>query len=565
MNNFGKQRYLNLVFLILAFIASSPATAVDKVEATPTPQSVAPTPLDFIILANAAYFREAGMLLNSIDGKFILKPSPSPQYSNLSLMTYAVHPRFCNQNAITDDLQRYYDRNDPELLQRMESKAIDQLSKLGFEVKSNPTDIIFFNKCNELMVARDVAFALHPRIDLDTLKPLIDQGQIIAVGEVSAAATLNEVKQDRQKALAERQEYEETQKQILSQLPGMNDYAIALVVNNKTQQRDTEAKPREICSISASGEMGSSLIGLRYLEQFNTGLQTMRKTTFDRVASNLDELYGFVQAGQCSVLVVTNTDAVTLTNVFQRDKFNFSVYKWLQKSDAIASYAESRGFESTEKMNLADSMVPGTSLTSAELERLAALGVKSVDDFNAESSRMIKSKYADKPTVGNLLAFLEDENTGKPLKQSATQVKTIRDQKELAEQRAAEQAERIRRAAFAKDYPYYAVLSCGLPNNEQFFYTININACFTDSNGVHTELTIVNAGVSRMYTVYSNIAQSGDEQRDGLHIDLKAHFSIKAQNSSDTLILTLKIFDRASNRMIFNQQAAQFGVVRASF
>ena len=557
MNNIGNQRYLSLVFLILAFIASSPATAVDKVEATPTPQSVTPTPADFIILLNAAQFREEGMLLNSIDGKLILKPSP--RYSNLSLKTYAVHDSFCNQNATPGDNQKYYDSQDPELFQRMESKAIDQLSKLGFKVNSDPAKNIVTGNCNGLMVdGYRPTFALHPRVDLARLKPFIDQGQIIAVGEVSAVATLNEVKQDRQKALAERQKYEETQKKILSQLPVMNDYAIALLLNNKTQQRDTEAKPREICTISASGEKGSSLIGLRYLEQFNTGLQTKRETTFDRVASNLNELYGFVQAGQCSVLVVTNTDAVTLTNVLQRDKFNFSVYWWLQKSDAIASYAKSRGFESTEKMNLADSMVPGTSLTPKALERLAALGVNSADNFNAESSRMIKSKYADKPTVDNLLAFLEDENTGKPLKQSATQVKTIRDQKALAEQRAAEQAEQIRRAAFAKDYPYYAVLSCGMPNH------INIYACFSGSHGVDTELTIVNAGASQMYKVY-NIAQSGKEQRDGLHIDLKAHFSINAQNSSDTLILTLKIFDRASNRMIFNQQAAQFDVVRASF
>ena len=47
-----------------------------------------------------------------------------------------------------------------------------------------------------------------------------------------------------------------------------------------------------------------------------------------------------------------------------------------------------------------------------------------------------------------------------------------------------------------------------------------------------------------------------------LEINLKTRFSIMAQNSSDNLVLTLKIVDNATGKTIYADSAAQYGVVR---
>jgi hypothetical protein len=64
-----------------------------------------------------------------------------------------------------------------------------------------------------------------------------------------------------------------------------------------------------------------------------------------------------------------------------------------------------------------------------------------------------------------------------------------------------------------------------------------------------------------MYKPY-NIGAAGSEEDDGLHIDLRQKFEIFAQNADETMILTVKIFDRKTDKVIFTNQAAKFGVVR---
>jgi hypothetical protein len=135
------------------------------------------------------------------------------------------------------------------------------------------------------------------------------------------------------------------------------------------------------------------------------------------------------------------------------------------------------------------------------------------------------------------------------------QVKAEREKKELADKKAQDAAEAAKRAAFAKEFPYYAVISCGMPDH------INIMICFSGTRGVGTELKVNNGGNSQMYKPY-NIGAAGSEEDDGLHIDLRQKFEIFAQNADETMILTVKIFDRKTDKVIFTNQAAKFGVVR---
>jgi hypothetical protein len=63
-----------------------------------------------------------------------------------------------------------------------------------------------------------------------------------------------------------------------------------------------------------------------------------------------------------------------------------------------------------------------------------------------------------------------------------------------------------------------------------------------------------------MYKAYT-LSSAGQERRDGFYIDLRKTFSIQAQNSHGTLILGLKVIDRVSGKVLFENQAAKFGVL----
>ena len=96
---------------------------------------------------------------------------------------------------------------------------------------------------------------------------------------------------------------------------------------------------------------------------------------------------------------------------------------------------------------------------------------------------------------------------------------------------------------------YEAVISCGMNGQN-----INVLACFKD-----TDLKITKDGSSVVYKIY-NLQSAGQTYQDGLHIDLPEHFSIKAQNSQDHLVLGVKITDK-NGKTVFEDQAGKWDVI----
>ena len=135
--------------------------------------------------------------------------------------------------------------------------------------------------------------------------------------------------------------------------------------------------------------------------------------------------------------------------------------------------------------------------------------------------------------------------------------------KEIADAQRKKDAEEaaIRRkeqaARYAKEHPYKAVISCGMNGNH-----LNIMACFVGAGryGADTQLEITNGSFYKLYPSH-NVNRAGRETREGLVIDLKSNFKIKAQNSADTLILDVKIYDRLTNKLLFNKSAAKYRAI----
>ncbi|MCI0557335.1 MAG: hypothetical protein MN733_02490 [Nitrososphaera sp.] len=103
---------------------------------------------------------------------------------------------------------------------------------------------------------------------------------------------------------------------------------------------------------------------------------------------------------------------------------------------------------------------------------------------------------------------------------------------------------------------YVAYLTCGMGDNH-----LNILGCFSNRSSGDTELELKNGDEYGLYKVY-NIRSLGQEtQQDGLIINLKAPFEIKAQNADDTLILGIKIVETNTGNVVFRKQVGTYGVI----
>jgi hypothetical protein len=102
---------------------------------------------------------------------------------------------------------------------------------------------------------------------------------------------------------------------------------------------------------------------------------------------------------------------------------------------------------------------------------------------------------------------------------------------------------------YANKFPYYAKITCSLHNRH---YGI-INCMGGHGRfGRDTDLKIKNNGAQRIFKLYE-LSGAGREMQDGFTIDLTEEFSISIQNSSDGMVLGLKIFDRMTNNVLFEE------------
>jgi hypothetical protein len=237
-----------------------------------------------------------------------------------------------------------------------------------------------------------------------------------------------------------------------------------------------------------------------------------------------------------------------------------SVGPTMETNFARQAYASKNGYQNWDEVVISVN-VEGSDATKESVNRLKALGINDIQSYQGAVSRMNTTNYSseNKPSLNLLSKFLRDEQEAKKKGTNILAVKVEREKKELAEKQAqdakADSERRARQEARAKEFPYKAVLTCGMPDH------INILACFAKSGyGVDTELTLINGNSTNLYKAY-NLSSVGVEERDGFHIDLRAGSLIRAQNAHKTLILGLKVYDRRTGKLLLGNQVAQYGVV----
>lgn len=232
----------------------------------------------------------------------------------------------------------------------------------------------------------------------------------------------------------------------------------------------------------------------------------------------------------------------------------------IDQSVARQLYASKHDFASWGDVQLAV-FVGGPDADNNVVRQLGEMGVKSVADYSELVKRMNGANYTSetKPNLALITTFLKDEQEAKSKNLGVLAVKAEREKKELAikqaEEAKAEKERQARREARIKEFPYEAVLTCGMPDH------INIVACFAKSGGVDTELVLKDGNSSSMYKAY-NLQSAGFEDGKGFHINLRRGASLVAQNAHKTLILGLKVYDAKTGKLLHGDQVAQFGVVR---
>jgi hypothetical protein len=136
---------------------------------------------------------------------------------------------------------------------------------------------------------------------------------------------------------------------------------------------------------------------------------------------------------------------------------------------------------------------------------------------------------------------------------------------EAAKEKKAEQdrikVEAAEKARIAKEFPYYAVISCGIGTGH-----MTITACFSGDYG---SLEIRNGndyGLYKIVQIANRMIPNAKEQRDGLVVDLRSNFEINARNGeSKNIILGVKIVQRNTGNVLFQKQVDNFGSVKVRY
>ena len=125
------------------------------------------------------------------------------------------------------------------------------------------------------------------------------------------------------------------------------------------------------------------------------------------------------------------------------------------------------------------------------------------------------------------------------------------------EQAKVKQAQADEDARINKEFPFYAVLTCSVGNSGG---NAIIQACFSGKYS-KTQIELTNGSEYGLYQNYE-FNRIGKDTNQGFVINLRENFAISVQNSSDSLILGLKIFNRKTKQQTFIKQVPQFGVIK---
>ena len=342
---------------------------------------------------------------------------------------------------------------------------------------------------------------------------------------------------------------------------------------------------QKFCTLNYSGDDAVAVIGYRqmgdeiisdksvidyYKEKEITLNYSENENYFDKTFDDISEAFLSIKPklmdnkrydnysdDYCNIFVDYPENLLKLKNAIERDVGSYMSFGNLfDKNTTSNKYALSKGFDDYDQYSFAYQI----DANYRDIKSLENYQILNQSEFKKIQDEIVSISYSNDTSLSNVLTYLSDLNSAQQKGMNVVDFKNARVDEEDRLAKIAREQEQLRQAEFAKEFPYTATLTCGMGGSDH----INIFGCFAGgSNGVDTELEITNGQNYQMYKVY-NLGQAGNEYNTGLEINLRDSFKIFAQNSAEYLVLSLKIIDNATGASVFEDSAAQYGVISIS-
>lgn len=110
--------------------------------------------------------------------------------------------------------------------------------------------------------------------------------------------------------------------------------------------------------------------------------------------------------------------------------------------------------------------------------------------------------------------------------------------------------------AQSNQFQYEAQLTCAFGNG----MPAALFVCMQNRN-INSDLEVRNGDDYSMSKFYALNVPNSQQIQSGISIDLRKNFEIKVQNVSNQAILNIKIYDKKTNKKVFEKSAGQFDVI----
>ena len=340
-----------------------------------------------------------------------------------------------------------------------------------------------------------------------------------------------------------------------------------------------EYSNQKFCTLSYKGKDAVSVIGYRlngdeivtslklknYLTEKKITLKYEKNSNyFSRTFDNINDAFLEIKASLenrdydfCNFFVDYPENILKLKKAIEsQTKYKPILGQLYEYKITSNKYAKNKGYSSYDEYSFAYKI----DASKNQLKTLKKYGISNNDDYTKIQNEIVSSSYSTSKNIKTVLSYLKDSEDAKKKGLDVNTFKKQRLEEEKKQAKIASEKDKKRREEFAKEYPYTATLKCGMSGGSH----INIVACFVGGKySAETSLEIRNGETFNLYKPY-NLMQAGNETRDGLEINLKKNFKIKAQNSHETLVLSLEIKENSTGRSMYNDAAGKYGVIHVS-
>jgi hypothetical protein len=337
----------------------------------------------------------------------------------------------------------------------------------------------------------------------------------------------------------------------------------SLIVSYKTSGDKVQA----LCAIDVEGEDAMAVLGYRSMmeailpepqrqfyknQELTLGYQNNQ--WLSKSYKTINEVFLEITNGQspCNVYIDFPENIEKLKKALANREIKTVFGELLASTDMHDQYAKTQGYLDKAEFYFSYEV----SADKEQLGTLRSYAVNNSETYSALVAEASAAGYAEELDIATIIAYLADRAEAQ---NSAIAVTTVRDnrlqQQQLQAQADAERRQREQQE-FLRNYPYQAIISCSFQNQHA-----NLLVCLKGGEyAAETTLEVQNGANYALYNVY-NIDSAGRETRDGLILDLRDTFSLKMQNSSADLILSIVIKERASGAVMYQKSAGQYGVL----